>query len=191
MKTIFYILIILLIAGCNNPRHNQKSANESLELLSEPDKNLEDTLKVAVDKICSAVDFMKLSQKEIQITFFHNLDSIRKVQYPANDQENCNSVDMTPYLLNDFLKSIDEEAFQKSGEFECVYNFNIACPDFTDSEICKDKISIKYFEKTCCFRLVIENIYMVEGDCIGGSQVVYGFDIQNDRIVNFSRQEAG
>ena len=32
---------------------------------------------------------------------------------------------------------------------------------------------------------------MVEGNCVGGSQVVYGFQIYNGKIVDFGRQEAG
>ena len=193
MRTIINILAILVISACNNARQNQKPADESLVLVPVQDKNLKEVSKgmETTKVICSAIDFMQLSQKDIQTNFFYQLDSILKVQYPNNDQERCNSVDLTPYLLNEFLIKIDKETFQQSGEFTVIFNFNIACPKFYDSEICQDKISVRFFDKTCSFRIVIENNYMVEGDCIGGSQVVYGFDLQNSKVVNLNRQEAG
>ena len=202
MKNLIYILTLLILFGCgNSDKKDNQIASDRMEFIPKPDKDLREKYEKSIIEgseqidsiICSgrAVDILKLKEKELQIEFFLKLDSIKKLQYPDKDQDTCNSVDLTPALLNKILKDINGMTLQEKGVFTSFYNFNIACPGFTDSEVCKDKVSIHFFEESCCFRIVIENSYMVEGDCIGGSQVVYGFKIDNGRIIDFGRQEAG
>jgi len=38
--------------------------------------------------------------------------------------------------------------------------------------------------------MIITNSYLVEEGCVGGAQVVYGFEIRDNKIVDFGRQEA-
>lgn len=141
---------------------------------------------------CSVIDFMNLSNSELQNDLFFHIDSIRKFQYPNNDQDSCNSVELTPELLTKFLKDLNTDTLLETSSFKAFYHFNIFCPSFSDNETCKDKISVQFSKETCNFRMVIDNTYLVEqNDCIGGSQVVYSFRISNNKIVDFGRQEAG
>jgi hypothetical protein len=95
-------------------------------------------------------------------------------------------------MLQQFLQDIDIDLLSKSNSFERAYFFKIAPPQFSDSKKCKDLIKIQYFPKSCTFRLVIDNVYLVEKtECIGGSQVVYSFKIVNGRLSDFWRDEAG
>jgi hypothetical protein len=140
---------------------------------------------------CSSTDITKLNDKKLQVDFFTRLDSVRKAQYPNNDQDTNNSVDLTPKLLQLFLKDINLETLKKNGRYDAFYFFNISPPQFKDSKECKDRISLRYFPESCMFRIEVENVYLVERDCIGGSQVSYGFKIVKDKIVDFGRNEAG
>jgi len=141
---------------------------------------------------CSAKDFLLLRDKVTQSDFFRQRDSVRKIQYPLGDQDTCNSVDITKNMLQQFLKDIDINLLLKTNTFESTYFFNIAPPQFSDSKKCKDIIRLQYFPSSCTFRLVIDNVYLVENtDCIGGSQVVYSFKIVNGRLSDFWRNEAG
>jgi len=140
---------------------------------------------------CSPTDFTKLKDKKLQDNFFTQLDSVKKVQYPKNDQDTKNAVDLTPKMLNQFLKDFNLETFKKTGIYENYYFFNISPPQFKDSKICKDKISVQYFSESCTYRMIVENVYIVENNCIGGQQVSYNFKIIKNKIVDFGRDEAG
>jgi len=142
-------------------------------------------------KNCSAVDFIKLENKGLQKSFFTQLDSIRKVQYPDNDQETEIFVDLTPRLLNQFLKDINKDYLIKNGDFEKEYNFNISPPDYTDHIDCKDKIKIKYYPNSCSFRMEIHNTFLVPDNWCTESMVVYGFTIRDGKITDFGRNVAG
>jgi hypothetical protein len=148
-------------------------------------------IEKTTSKSCSAIDFIKLENEDLQIDFFTQLDSIRKVQYPNNDQENEIFVDLTPNLLRQFLKDIDKELLIKNGEFEKEYNFNISPPDLTDHADCKDKIKIKYNINSCSFRMEIHNTFLVPDNWCTESMVVYGFTISDEKITDFGRNAAG
>lgn len=197
MKKALCLIALLCIASCNNKKEQLKKSR--LELLPEPDKELtkahdknSDTKVTAtVKSTCFAVDFIALKNKDLQKNLFKQLDSIIKIQYPNNNQELYNSVDLTPKMLNQFLKDIDLESLEKNDQFEQFYNFNISHPNFKDSPICRDQVAVLFLKENCRFRITIDNVYMVEGDCIGGSQVIYGFQIKDSEIIDFWRDEAG
>ena len=194
MKIHYYIIIALLTIGCgNSDKKDSEVESDRNESVSHKEKDSKQNSKEidSANYYGKAIDILKLKEPLLQKEFFRELDSIKDLQYPENDQEECNNVDITSELLNTFLGDINTSTFQEKGEFECFYNFNIACPGFSDSEICKDKISIQFFESSCNFRMVIENCYMVEGSCIGGAQVVYTFKIIDGKVINFGRNEAG
>lgn len=142
-------------------------------------------------KICQALNFMKLKNKSVQDNFFNHLDSIRKFQYPENNQETEIMVDLNQMLLNQFLKDIKQVVFSKTGRFEKEYYFDIAPEGYRDNETCKDKISIEFNPKSCRYQMVIHNTFLVEPNWCTESQVIYSFEIKGDRIINFSRNEAG
>lgn len=135
------------------------------------------------------MDFLKLTDKTIQADFFHKLDSIRKVQYPKNDQDTAIFVDLTPKLMDIFIKDLNKDELNKTGSFEKEYNFNIAPPKYKDSKECIDKISLSFDKETCSFRLVIFNEFFAEW--CQESSVFYGFQINGDKILDFGRNEAG
>jgi hypothetical protein len=139
----------------------------------------------------SSMDFLKLEDHEMQTDFFACLDSIRKVQYPDDDQEVSIMVDLTPAYLNEFLADIDLDALSQNNHFERAYHFNLAPEGFTDPEICKDKIAVSFDVEHCSFRLNIYHTFLVEPDWCTESMVVYGFKIKHDEIFGFWRQEAG
>lgn len=141
---------------------------------------------------CDASDFLKLKDKQLQADFFKHLDSVRKIQYPANDQDIYNLVDITPAMLNSFLNDINIDSLQKNASYEHKYFFNIAPKGFTDSRTCADVIILRFFEEDCSFRVIIDNVYPVEEQgCAGGAQVIYGFHIEDNKIIRFGRQAAG
>ena len=183
MRALIYIFLLTII-GCADSTHEEKSLKT--EKLSEP------TTSVITPNSCSAKDLLELRNPALQYDFFRQLDSIRKVQYPNNDQDTNNSVDITPNLLRKFLAEINADTLQQNEIYEGYYFFNIAPPQYVDSKKCRDKITIQYFGKECGFRIIIDNVYLVEKEgCIGGSQVLYGFKIVGGKIVDFTRNEAG
>ena len=140
---------------------------------------------------CSPTTIKKLEDKRLMGYFFDRLDSVKRIQYPGNDQDTGNSVDLNPRLLSQFISDINTETFSKTGTFQKHYFFDMAPASYKDSEKCKDVISIQFIPSSCSFRIEIQNAYPVKNDCAGGSQVSYHFKIQNNSIVNFSRNEAG
>lgn len=140
---------------------------------------------------CKALDFMKLQNKALQKKFFLQLDSIRNVQYPNSDQETEIMVDINSNLLTQFLKDIDQTALSKNGRFEKEYHFNIAPKGFSDPKTCTDKISIEFYPEHCSYQMIIWNTFLVEPDWCSEHQIMYSFEIKDNRIINFRRDEAG
>ena len=136
-------------------------------------------------------DFLKLNQQDLQTDVFVKIDSIRKVQYPDSDQETSIMVDLTAEYLTRFLNDIETDSLKKNQGFEKEYHFDIAPEGFTDPTECKDKIAVSFDNKDCSFRLNIYNTFLVEPNWCTESMVVYGFKIENSRIIDFWRQEAG
>lgn len=188
--------------GCGNTEKKETAtASDRMELVTETDKDLreeyEKSLEKDSEKVASTIcmgkteNFLKLKDKELQADFFSQLDSIREVQYPNNDQETSIMVDLTPEYLIQFLDDINLDSLTTNKQFEKEYHFNIAPKDFTDPEICKDKIAVSFDAENCSFRLNVYNTFLVEPDWCTESMVVYGFKIENGKTVNFWRQEAG
>jgi hypothetical protein len=138
---------------------------------------------------CQPLDFMQLQNKELQDAFFHQRDSILKVQYPDNDQEKEIFVDITRDMLTQFLRDIDTEALSKNGEFQNDYHFKIAPKEFSDLNQCEDMIYIRFFSEDCEFRMEIHNSFYADW-CQEG-MVVYHFTLQNGRLSSFWRNAAG
>ena len=194
MRHLIIISAVFVLMSClDNQKKPSPIASDRLELTPGPDKNLKEehletkTDITACDK--TALDFLKLANKNIQTDFFHQLDSIRKVQYPQNDQDKAIFVDLTPALLDRFLRDLNKSEFSKTGKFKKEYYFGIAPPKYTDSKECKDAISITFDKKTCSFLLVIYNEFPEEW--CQESSVIYGFKINGNRISDFGRNEAG
>jgi len=202
MKTLIYLLTILTLIGCSNSVDNG-NVSEPIETesqsLADSANEVEETQKAdnAIEQIetskCSGTitDFLKLENQDLQSDFIAKIDSIRKVQYPDNDQETSIMVDLTAEYLTRFLNDIDSDSLTKNQRFETEYHFNVAPEGFTDPEDCKDKIAVSLDEEDCSFRLNIYNTFLVEPNWCTESMVVYGFKLRNDKIIDFWRQEAG
>ncbi len=171
MKKLPVIILLLLGSGCSEQQESLPKAEQQIN--------------------CTASDFLNLANMATETSFFHQRDSVLRSQYPHGDKDTFNTVDITREMLRQFLSEINIDSLALSGSIEKVYFFNISPPAYSDSKLCEDKITIQYFEDDCTYRMTIDTIYMVEGDCIGGSQVSYGFRIEGDKIVDFTRQEAG
>ncbi|WP_228851534.1 hypothetical protein [Aegicerativicinus sediminis] len=202
MKTLTYILTVLLLIGCSNSSNNGK-VSETIESESqsltdstvevEETENANNEIEQIESSKCSGTisDFLKLEQQDLRTDLFAKIDSIRKVQYPDNDQETSIMVDLTAEYLTRFLKDIDTDSLTQNQGFEKEYHFDIAPEGFTDPTGCKDKIAVSFDNKDCSFRLNIYNTFLVEPNWCTESMVVYGFKIKNSRIIDFWRQEAG
>ncbi len=199
---VFYLLFALTLFGCEIPETNTDSSpSDRMELIPEPDKDLReeyekamanDTLQIdSTPCTAKANDFLKLKDKALQKEFFFMLDSIRKVQYPDNDQELTIMVDLTPEYLNKFLADLNNDSLRLKNTFEKEYHFNIAPKGYTDPKVCKDKIQITFDEEHCSFRMNIYNTFLVEPNWCTESTIVYTFKIEGDRIIDFGRNEAG
>ena len=136
MKTLIYILTVLTIIGCSNSNDNGK-VTETIETDSQSltDSTIEveetQTANNEIEQIesskCSGTisDFLKLNQQDLQTDLFVKIDSIRKIQYPENDQETSIMVDLTAEYLTRFLNDIDADSLTKNQQFEKEYHFNI------------------------------------------------------------------
>ena len=201
MKYTIYIFTILLLFNCKNATDSPpSSSSERIEFLPEPDKDLREEYEKSIKEeekshsiTCSRteMDFLKLKEDKLQTAFFAKLDSIRKVQYPNNDQEKNIMVDLTPRFLNKFLNDINPDSLGINKAFDQEYHFNIAPKNYTDPKTCKDKISITFDEENCNFRLQIFNTFLVEPNWCTESMVIYSFLINDDEIIDFWRNEAG
>ncbi|MES2616691.1 MAG: hypothetical protein V4613_02370 [Bacteroidota bacterium] len=197
MRQLIIIASIFLQIGCtNNQKTEAPVASDTIKLTTDSSKThneehlvpTEDPQIVSIPCNKTALDFLKLKDKKIQASLFHQIDSIRKVHY-SNGEDTFYSFDITPKLLDKFIKDINKDQFVKTREFEKEYNFNIDSSMGKDPKPCKDNISISFEKKNCRFRLIIVNVFYVEW--CHESSVVYYFSINGDRISDFWRGEAG
>lgn len=140
---------------------------------------------------CEAAGLKRLMEPALFESFFHCLDSMRHVQYPNGDQDTTHSVDMNPLVLSTFLERLDYPELISRGEAEMTFQFNIAPAGYSDPPVCTDKVTIQYLPDECAFRMVITSHFLVPPNWCTGQQVVYGFRIGPDRILDFGRNEAG
>lgn len=202
MKTLIYIFTILTLIGWSNSADNEKvsetietesqSITDSIIKVDQPQKAENETVQIEINKCSGTItDFLKLKNNELRLDLLAKIDSIRKVQYPDNDQESSIMIDLTAEYLSRFLSDIDSDSLTKNQRFEKEYHFDIAPKGFTDPADCKDKIAVSLDKEDCSFRLNIFNTFLVEPNWCTESMVVYGFKIKNNRIIDFWRQEAG
>ncbi|MCH2032295.1 MAG: hypothetical protein MK202_02150 [Tenacibaculum sp.] len=201
MKNIIYIFAVLTFFGSDNAVKKENATSDKMEIVPEYNKSLREKYEKSIEKgyeqlasntcLGKIEDFLNLQKNKLQADFFSKLDSIRKVQYPNNDQDTSIMVDLTPEYLIKFLSDINLDSLIANKGFEKEYHFNIAPKEYSDPQICKDKIAVSFDVENCTFRLDIYNTFLVEPDWCTESMVVYGFKIKNNKIVDFWRQEAG
>ncbi len=156
------------------------------EKSSTPTKDLK-TGTIPCDK--TAIDILILLDQKNQADFFHQLDSLRRSQYPDNDQDTAIFFDITPKLLNRFLRDLNKDQLIKTGKFEKVYYFNIAPAGYKDSKKCTDKISLRFSKETCSFHITIFNEFFAEW--CQESTVSYIFQVKGNKISFLDRYETG
>lgn len=202
MKHLVYILTLVTLFGCGNSgKKDSSTISDRMEIAPEVDKDSKEEYEKStaneseqtdfVNCPSKAIDFLKIMDQEVQADFLSKIDSTRKVQYPENDQETSIMVDLSPEYLNEFLSDIDSDTLRVNKRFEKDYHFNIAPKEFTDPKLCKDKIAVSFDEKDCSFQLIVHNTFLVEPDWCTESMVIYGFKMQEGKIFDFWRQEAG
>lgn len=202
MRTLIQILAILTLIGCSNSAEQRKvsetiqtesqSFTDTAIIVEETQKVIYKTEQIKTSNCSGTItDFLELKNKDLQLDLFAKIDSIRKIQYPDNDQETSIMIDLKAEYLIRFLNDIDIDSLTQNQRVEKEYHFDLAPEGFTDPADCKDKIKVSFDQKNCSIRLNIYNTFLVEPNWCTESMVVYDFKIKNDRIIDFSRQEAG
>jgi hypothetical protein len=140
---------------------------------------------------------LSLLDSSVQQQFFHKRDSMKQIQILGKDS--VAFIDINSEIIDDFINSIDIDLFIKNHffwkDYECLPN----CLPGTDR---RGWISLEYYPENwgCGFRLTIQNVYLEVYDdepdkiyeIIAYEQmVVYGFDIINNKIVDFIRHLTG
>lgn len=170
MKKIIFSIIIVIIFSCKNE-------NKTL---------------VVNDKkfVCKSTDILNLDET-FQDNFIYKIDSVRKTQHPNGIEDKEIFVDFDKKMLSQFLKDIKQKEFSENNTFEKEYHFNIAPKEYSDPEICKDKISISFFPESCSYLIKIHNTFLVPDNWRTESDVLYYFDLKKSKINYFNIQEAG
>ena len=140
---------------------------------------------------CDAASLERLKNPVLFASFFHCVDSMRRVQYPNGEQDTTLSVDITPAVMKEFLEKVDHALLSRSGEAEIDFHFGVAPTGYTDPPACRDKVSVSFNARSCHFRMVVFNTFLVPPDWCTEGTVVYGFMIGQDRVLDFYRDEAG
>ena len=109
-----------------------------------------------------ASDILYLNNPILQKSFFRQLDSILKIQYPNNDQDKDIFVDLRPKMLSRFLSELDTTTLIKNGAFDKSYHFNNAPPMYKDTKACSDQITLEYDTHSNFFTLIISNRFYAE-----------------------------
>lgn len=116
---------------------------------------------------------------------------MRRVQYPNDDQDTAIAVDLSPSMLQELLRRVDYDEFQRTGECGVGYQFDIAPKGHRDPPACRDSVRVHFTPDRCGFRMVIKSTFLVEPNWCIEHNVSYGFRIGKDRILDFGRNEAG
>ena len=185
----YLILFSLILFSCNNDTNLQTSSMASTDSL----KKLKDTTHLSQDTFSltqtKASDILQLKLPVIQKSFFRQLDSMLKIQYPNNDQEKDIFVDLKPNMLNQFLSDLDTNLLIKKGAFDKSYHFNIAPPMYKDTKTCSDQITLEYDVHSNYFSLIISNRFYAEW--CQESAVRYFFILTKKKVILLDRTEAG
>lgn len=185
----YLILISTIFFSCNNAPNMQTSSVASFDSLNKtkdtPNLHL-DTIYLTLPK---ASDIQYLNNPTLQKSFFRQLDSILKIQYPNNDQDKDIFVDLRPKMLSRFLSDLDTTALIKNGAFDKSYHFNIAPPMYKDTKACSDQITLEYDAHSNFFTLIIGNRFYAEW--CQESAVRYIFTITKNAVKLLDRTEAG
>ena len=140
---------------------------------------------------CDAASITRLLEPALFESFFHCVDSMRRVHYPDDDQDTTIAVDLSPYMLEEFLRQVDYDEFQRIGECGVGFQFNIAPKGHRDPPACRDSVWVHFSPERCGFRMVVKSTFLVEPNWCIEHNVSYGFRIGKDRVVDFGRNEAG
>lgn len=183
-----FLLSATLIA-CNN----SASVKITPSLTNDSAKTSVDTAPLSQDTFLltqtKASDVLYLKNPAIQKSFFRQLDSMLKIQYPNNDQEKDIFVDLTPNMLNQFLSDLDTNVLIKNGAFDKSYHFNIAPPMYKDTKTCSDQITLEYDIHSNYFSIIISNRFFAEW--CQESAVRYFFILTKKKVILLDRTEAG
>lgn len=140
---------------------------------------------------CDAADLKRLREPALFRSFFQCVDSMRRVDYPNDDQDTTIAVDLSPSMLEELLRQADFEEFQRTGECGVGFQFNIAPKGHRDPPACRDSVWVHFAPDRCEFRMVIKSTFLDEPNWCIEHNVSYGFRIGMDRILGFGRNEAG
>lgn len=183
-----FLFSVILIA-CNNSapvKITPSLTNDSAQTSADSTPLSQDTFYLTQTK---ASDILYLKNPTIQKSFFRQLDSMLKIQYPKNDQEKDIFVDLTPKMLDQFLSDLDTNLLIKNGAFDKSYHFNIAPPMYKDTKTCSDQITLEYDVHSNYFSLIISNRFYAEW--CQESAVRYFFILTKNTIRIIGRSEAG
>lgn len=182
-------LVSVIIIACNNSASLKTSSlypHDSAKISVDSPKLHQDTFSLTQTK---ASDILQLKLPAIQKSFFRQLDSMLKIQYPNNDQDKDIFVDLRPKMLSQFLSELDTNTLIKNGAFDKSYHFNIAPPMYKDTKACSDQITLEYDTHSNFFTLIISNRFYAEW--CQESAVRYFFIITNKKVLLLDRTEAG
>lgn len=182
-------LIILLCLACNNSATEQTRSSPSKDSTKTSKDTPAQTSDTFYHTQVRATDILYLNNPTLQKSFFSQLDSMLYSQYPKQDQEKDIFVDLTPKMLEQFLRDLDTNQLIKTGSFEKSYHFNIAPPMYKDTKACSDQITLEYDPKSEQFFLIIGNRFYYEW--CQESSVRYNFTITQKGVRLIDRAEAG
>lgn len=185
----YSFLIVLLCLSCNNAVHEQTGTSPSEDSAKTRTDTTAHSTNTFHQTQVGAKDILYLNNPTLQSSFFSQLDSMLNIQYQNHDQEKDIFVDLTPKMLEQFLRDLDTNQLIKTGAFEISYHFNIAPPKYKDTKACSDQITIEYDSKSKFFILTIGNRFYYEW--CQESSVRYTFTITQKGIRLIDRTEAG
>lgn len=199
MKKNVILILCLFLVSCKND--TKIAAIEKQVYLS---NNSTKTESKKITNNCSVDDFLLLRKKDVQQDFFKKMDSIFVVQYP-NKKDRENTINVTPEILNRYLKDINEQSLRDSlVVFNDVtlankeYNFKFIPKSFHQWKTSnyKNTIYIRYSPNHCSFGLYINYSCIIdfedeEDKVIEEHLIFYHFKIVNGKIVDFGRNEVG
>jgi hypothetical protein len=176
MKNIIAVFMLLSLFACKAKETEQAEAVEQ------------------TTKGCTAADFFKLKNQDLEKDFFTKLDNLTQVPFEGGNPTEANTWrDVTNEALQAFLADATKGGFAESKAFENDYNFGLAPYESKDSEKCMDKLSVTFDESTCIFNLKILNSfqYSIDNEDCSESLIDLKFKIKEDKIIDFTMDIAG
>lgn len=204
MKLFFILISLLFFFISFSFKNDTEIVKASISI--EENYLVEDLTEIEQEKTtnCSINDFLILKEKNIQQDFFKKIDSVFVIQYP-NPKDRESSINITPEILNKYLRDIDKQSLKDSlVVFEDVtlankeYHFKFIPKSFNQWKTSnyKNNIYIRHSAKDCSFSLYINYSCLIdfegdEDDVVEEHLIFYYFRIINGKIVDFGRNEVG